>query len=94
MLDKCRTLTEARHMTATQSSGRLDDNGCEHDRRCWERAEGSLMDNLVAEDADLTIEYLDADATDYRIPAWGGATQQAVVATWLSNGTVSCDCED
>lgn len=51
------------------------------------------MDCLLVEDIDQSIEYLDDDATDYLIPAWQ-VTQQALVATWLSDGTVSCDCEE
>lgn len=72
---------------------RQDSTGHTHTRRCWERAEGRLMDELVAADLDLTVEYLDDDAADFRVPSWD-ATQQEIVAMWLSDGTVPCDCAE
>jgi hypothetical protein len=71
-----------------------DSIGRSHTRRCWERCEFSLMDELMLQGGiDQNIVYLDDDATDYRIPEWN-TTQQTVVSDWLSDGTVSCTCDD
>lgn len=72
---------------------RVDDNGQQHTKVCWDRAEGTLMDELVTQALAENITYLGDDGTDYRIPAWG-TTQQRVVATWLSDGTASCACDE
>lgn len=73
-----------------------DANGHVHTRRCWERAEGVLMDELVTHDLDSDIDYIgNEDGTkviDYTIPSWD-TTQQIIVSLWLSDGTVFCDCD-
>lgn len=72
---------------------RTDDNGTVHHRQCWAHAEDSLTAELELQGLFDSIEYLDDDATDYRIPAWD-TTEQAVVATWLSDETVTCECDE
>jgi hypothetical protein len=75
------------------TTAHTDANGTVHHRRCWDRAEASLMDELILQGLDTDVEYVDDDATDYRIAEWD-TTQQAVVATWLSDGTVTCTCDE
>lgn len=76
----------------TASSKTQDHAGTAHDRRCWSNAETALSEELATQGLFDTIEYIDSDATDYRIPEWS-MTEQQVVAVWLSDGTVSCICD-
>jgi hypothetical protein len=59
----------------------IDDNGQAHTGHCSWQASSTLLEELESE-----------GVTD--IKAEWGVTEDACLATWLSDGTVTCCCDD
>lgn len=67
-----------------------DDNGVAHNARCANNAIGSLH-NEAGLNGYFDAEDMAASWTkEYSYPY----TVEGILRTWLSDGTVECDCED